>query len=89
MKSGYTNAIYFLILLFFSARKLNNMIFFVFVLGHSLSLQKNAAAKALTISCVICKSQMPDPKTYKQHFENKHPKADLPEDLKEVADVAP
>lgn len=65
---------------------MNNMIFFS-ILGHSLSLQKNAAAKALTISCVICKSQMPDPKTYKQHFENKHPKADLPEDLKEIETV--
>lgn len=27
---------------------------------------------------------MPDPKTYKQHFENKHPKNDMPEDLKAV-----
>ena len=27
---------------------------------------------------------MPDPKTYKQHFENKHPKNDLPEDLKNI-----
>lgn len=27
---------------------------------------------------------MPDPKTYKQHFENKHPKADLPAELKEI-----
>jgi hypothetical protein len=27
---------------------------------------------------------MPDPKTYKQHFENKHPKNDMPEDLKDV-----
>jgi len=27
---------------------------------------------------------MPDPKTYKQHFENKHPKNDMPEELKEV-----
>ncbi len=27
---------------------------------------------------------MPDPKTYKQHFENKHPKAALPDELKEV-----
>lgn len=86
MKSGYTNAIYFLILLFFFYT--NNEQYY-FILGHSLSLQKNAAAKALTISCVICKSQMPDPKTYKQHFENKHPKADLPEDLKEVEAVAP
>ena len=30
-------------------------------------------------------AQMPDPKTYKQHFENKHPKADLPDVLKEQA----
>lgn len=29
-------------------------------------------------------SQMPDPKTYKQHFENKHPKSELPADLKDV-----
>jgi hypothetical protein len=27
---------------------------------------------------------MPDPKTYKQHFVNKHPKATLPEELKDV-----
>lgn len=27
---------------------------------------------------------MPDPKTYKQHFENKHPKNDMPEELKSV-----
>jgi hypothetical protein len=32
----------------------------------------------------LLQSQMPDPKTYKQHFENKHPKNDLPEDLKDV-----
>lgn len=50
--------------------------------GHSLADQKAAAQKALNIQCVVCKSQMPDPKTYKQHFENKHPKNDMPEDLK-------
>jgi hypothetical protein len=27
---------------------------------------------------------MPDPKTYKQHFENKHPKNPLPADLQDV-----
>lgn len=27
---------------------------------------------------------MPDLKTYKQHFENKHPKATLPDNLKDV-----
>ncbi|CAB3372337.1 zinc finger protein 706-like [Cloeon dipterum] len=52
--------------------------------GHSASDQQKAAAKALVFACAICKSQMPDPKTYKQHFENKHPKNDLPAELKDV-----
>jgi len=52
--------------------------------GHSLSDQKAAAAKALTFVCSVCKAQMPDPKTYKQHFENKHPKNAMPDDLKDV-----
>ena len=34
---------------------------------------------------VFLQAQMPDPKTYKQHFENKHPKSELPDDLKEIA----
>lgn len=33
---------------------------------------------------VLLQAQMPDPKTYKQHFENKHPKNDLPDDLKNI-----
>jgi len=49
--------------------------------GHD---QKAAAQKALTFVCTICKVQMPDPKTYKQHFENKHPKQDMPPELKDV-----
>jgi len=47
--------------------------------------QKKSAAAALVYSCAVCKTQMPDPKTYKQHFENKHPKNPLPEELKSVA----
>jgi ribosomal protein L44E len=43
--------------------------------------QKASAAKALTYTCTICKTQMPDPKTYKQHFESKHPKSPLPPEL--------
>lgn len=40
----------------------------------------------LYIIIIICfQSQMPDPKTYKQHFENKHPKNPLPDDIKDVA----
>jgi len=46
--------------------------------------QKTAALAKLTFQCSVCKSQMPDPKTYKQHFESKHPKADMPEELKSV-----
>lgn len=49
--------------------------------GHD---QKSAAAKALLHVCTVCKSQIPDLKTYKQHFENKHPKSALPEELKEI-----
>ncbi|GLV43020.1 uncharacterized protein CBL_13619 [Carabus blaptoides fortunei] len=52
--------------------------------GHSATAQKKAAQKALVHVCAVCKAQMPDPKTYKQHFENKHPKNELPADLKDV-----
>ncbi|CAF1162647.1 unnamed protein product [Rotaria sp. Silwood1] len=45
--------------------------------------QKGTAAAGLTYQCSICKTQMPDPKTYKLHFENKHPKNDLPAELKD------
>ncbi|EDV20433.1 Zinc finger protein 706 [Trichoplax sp. H2] len=46
--------------------------------GHD---QKTAAKKALVHTCTVCKCQMPDPKTYKQHFVNKHPKNAVPEEL--------
>jgi len=52
--------------------------------GHSANDQKKAAMAALKSTCAICKALMPDPKTYKQHFENKHPKNELPAELKEV-----
>merc|ERR1711915_128296 len=45
--------------------------------------QKKAAQAALTWQCAVCRSQMPDPKTYKQHFESKHPKAPMPAELKD------
>ncbi|XP_021940726.1 zinc finger protein 706-like [Zootermopsis nevadensis] len=53
--------------------------------GHNANLQKKAAQAALVHVCSVCKAQMPDPKTYKQHFENKHPKNEMPDDLKEIA----
>lgn len=52
--------------------------------GHNANSQKKAAQAALVHVCGVCKAQMPDPKTYRQHFENKHPKNDLPDDLKDV-----
>jgi len=51
--------------------------------GNSAADQKKAAMAGLKMSCTVCKSMMPDPKTYKQHFENKHPKNDLPAELKD------
>lgn len=52
--------------------------------GHSATQQKKAAQAALVFICTVCKAQMPDPKTYKQHFENKHPKNEMPADLRDV-----
>lgn len=49
--------------------------------GHD---QKTAAKAALLFTCAVCKSQMPDPKTFKQHFESKHPKSPLPPELEGV-----
>uniref|UniRef100_A0A915DF68 Small EDRK-rich factor-like N-terminal domain-containing protein n=1 Tax=Ditylenchus dipsaci TaxID=166011 RepID=A0A915DF68_9BILA len=46
--------------------------------------QKKAALKALNHKCTVCMALMPDPKTYKQHFESKHPKSDLPSELVDV-----
>jgi ribosomal protein L44E len=47
--------------------------------------QKAAAKKALVFTCPVCRSQMPDPKTFRQHFESKHPKQPLPPELQEGA----
>ncbi|XP_003968959.2 zinc finger protein 706-like isoform X1 [Takifugu rubripes] len=49
--------------------------------GHD---QKSAAKAALVFTCSVCRSQMPDPKTFKQHFESKHPKSPLPPELEGV-----
>jgi len=45
---------------------------------------KKHAQKALVHTCPVCRSQMGDPKTFKQHFESKHPKSPLPDVLKGV-----
>jgi len=53
--------------------------------GNSKADNIKAAAAGLKLSCTVCKSSMPDPKTYKQHFENKHPKSPLPAELQVAA----
>ncbi|ENN77575.1 zinc finger protein 706-like [Dendroctonus ponderosae] len=55
--------------------------------GHSANDQKKAAQKALVHVCSVCKAQMPDSKTYLQHFLNKHPKITIPEELKSVSSL--
>ncbi|KAI9540596.1 hypothetical protein NQZ68_039233 [Dissostichus eleginoides] len=46
--------------------------------------QKTAAMAALVHTCPVCRTQMPDPKTFKQHFESKHPKSPMPPELVDV-----
>merc|ERR1711988_1083963 len=48
---------------------------------------KKSAQAALKQTCQVCKTQMPDPKTYRQHFESKHPKFPLPAELKDVVQL--
>lgn len=48
-------------------------------------LEKSFVLSSLgDISCPSLQSQMPDPKTFKQHFESKHPKSPLPPELEGV-----
>ncbi|PIO31337.1 hypothetical protein AB205_0041980 [Aquarana catesbeiana] len=46
--------------------------------------QKAAAKAALVFTCPVCRTQMPDPKTFKQHFESKHPKSPMPPELVDI-----
>merc|ERR1711934_815326 len=52
--------------------------------GNNKHDNAKTAAAGLKFTCAVCKAAMPDPKTYKQHFESKHSKVALPEELKEV-----
>lgn len=47
-------------------------------------LEKLFALSLSNISPLFLQSQMPDPKTFKQHFESKHPKSPLPPELEGV-----
>ena len=43
---------------------------YIFQQGNSKADNAKAAAAGLKLSCTVCKSSMPDPKTYKQVFFN-------------------
>ncbi|XP_037009569.2 zinc finger protein 706-like [Artibeus jamaicensis] len=49
--------------------------------GHD---QKATAKATLIYTCTVCRTQMPDPKTFKQHFESKRPKSLLSPELTDV-----
>ena len=44
--------------------------------GHD---QKAAAKAALIYTCTVCRTQMPNPKAFKQPLESKHPDSTSPE----------
>lgn len=49
--------------------------------GHKAGDQKAAAQKAMKFVCSVCRAQMMDKITYKDHFTNKHSKLPLPAEL--------
>jgi heterodisulfide reductase subunit B len=51
--------------------------------SHDMKEQKKAAQKALIYTCPVCRTQIPDVKTFRQHFESKHPKSPPPPELME------
>merc|ERR1719228_2607801 len=52
--------------------------------GNSKADNQKTAAAGLKSKCSVCMALMPDPKTYRQHFENKHPKNPIPQELQAV-----
>lgn len=40
--------------------------------------------KMFDIVSILVQTQMPDPKTFKQHFESRHPKSPMPAELVDV-----
>ncbi|VDN21049.1 unnamed protein product [Gongylonema pulchrum] len=48
--------------------------------GHD---QKGACLKSLIYKCTVCMAQMMDKRSYREHFESKHPKSPLPAELAE------
>ncbi|KNC72935.1 hypothetical protein SARC_14505 [Sphaeroforma arctica JP610] len=45
---------------------------------------RQVAEKSMQFKCKVCMMMIQSAVTYKEHFESKHPKADLPDELKEV-----
>jgi hypothetical protein len=51
---------------------------------HLMTREFGIIHTGLKFTCSLCRSPMQGHKTYKQHFENKHPKAPMPDELKDV-----
>ncbi|CAJ0594620.1 unnamed protein product [Cylicocyclus nassatus] len=45
---------------------------------------KGAAQKSLIYKCTVCMAQMVNLKSYKQHFESRHPDHPLPQELADL-----
>eukprot|EP00056_Hartaetosiga_gracilis_P014223 m.240041 g.240041 ORF g.240041 m.240041 type:complete len:73 (+) comp14399_c0_seq1:179-397(+) len=50
--------------------------------GQGKHDHKAARDKQLKMQCTVCKAPMSDKSVYKQHFEAKHSKLPLPDELK-------
>ena len=49
--------------------------------SHDAKSQMKSAQAALVYTCRVCRTQTPDVKTFRQHFESKHPSSPLPPEL--------
>ena len=52
--------------------------------GNSKHDNAKTAVAGLKCVCSVCKTAMPDPKIYKHHFESKHSKSPMQEELKDI-----
>ena len=71
-------------LLYFSGQLRRSWHFFSCLVGPMcVDAYEVRPSTQVLVLCLFCflQSQMPDPKTYRQHFESKHPKSPLPAEI--------
>ena len=52
--------------------------------GADKGSQLGKAEKAMKVTCALCKQTMIDNKQLKQHYESKHSKLPMPDELKNL-----